>query len=174
MFRILPKIRWQRQDMYKIKETYQPEHSMHDGFVVHCHPMSVNVKLAPVVSSTEAGLIDINDVAGQILWTHNFLIEQGYSVGASMVHQDNKSAMLLSSNGILSSSKQTKHINVRHYFIKDRIEKGEINIVFCPTSNMTTNYFTKPLQCSQFVRFRDVIIGTTCFNSLSKECVAET
>ena len=63
-------------------------------------------------SSTNAELIGINDVVGQILWTKNFLNDQGYKIDTSTVHQDNKSTMLLEQNGILSSSKRTKHINV--------------------------------------------------------------
>ena len=59
--------------------------------------------------------------------------------------QDNKSAMLLANNGILLSSKQTKYINARYYFIKDRVKKGEIKIVSCPTSPMVTNYFIKTI-----------------------------
>ena len=69
----------------------------------------------------------MNDVLGQIIWTQNFLSEQGYNLGPSTVLQDNKSAMLLENNGMLSLSKQTKHIYVRYYFIKDKIEKDEIN-----------------------------------------------
>ena len=56
-------------------------------------------------SLTEAELIGLNDIAEQILWTRNFLIEQGYNTEASTVYQDNKSTMLLANNGILSLSK---------------------------------------------------------------------
>ena len=121
----------------------------------------------------EAKFIGLNNIAGQIIWTRNFLIKQGDDIKASTVFQDNKMVMLLANNGILSSSKRTKHINVRYYFIKDRVKEGEINIVYCPTNTMVTIYLTKPLQGSQFVRFRDAIMGTTCFNSLSKERVEE-
>ena len=125
-------------------------------------------------SSTEAELIGINDVVGQILWTKNFLNCQGYDIETSIVHQDNKSAMLLEQNGILSSSKRTKHINVRYYFIKDYIDKKEIHVIYCPTEEMIADYFTKPLQGSKFVQFRDIIMGTECFDSLNKERVAKT
>ena len=124
-------------------------------------------------SSTEAELIAVNDVAGQILWTRNFLNEQGYDIESSTIFQDNKSAMLLEANGVLSSSKRTKHINVRCYFLKDHVDRNEIHIVYCPTDSMIGDYFTKPLQGSKFVQFRDVIMGTKCFDSLTKERVEE-
>ena len=125
-------------------------------------------------SSTEAELIGLNDIAGQILWTRNFLIDQGYDFRTSTVFQDNKSAILLEENGSLSSCKRTKHINVRYYFIKDYVERKEIHIIYCPTNQMVGDYFTKPLQGSQFLRFRDVIMGSQCFDSLNKERVEET
>ena len=119
-------------------------------------------------SSTEAELIAANDILGQVLWTRNFLEDQGYAIKTSTVYQDNKSAMLLEKNGILSSSKRTKHINVKYYFIKDRIDKEEVNIIYCPTKYMVADYFTKPLQGSLFSCFRDAIMRTTCFDSISQ------
>ena len=124
-------------------------------------------------SSTEAELIGINDVVGQILWTKNFLNGQGYDIKLSTVYQYNKSAILLEENGILSSSQRTKHINVRYYFIKDCIRRNEIHVAYCPSESMIGDYFTKPLQGSKFVQFRDIIMGTKCFGSMIKERVDE-
>ena len=124
-------------------------------------------------SSTKAELIGMNNIIGQILWTQNFLAEQGYTVTPSTIYQDNKSAMLLEHNDIMSSSKRTKHIDIRFYFIKDKIDKNEVNVIYCPTGDMLGDYFTKPLQGTQFVRFRDAIMGVECFNSIGKERVEE-
>ena len=60
--------------------------------------------------------------------------------------QDNQSAILLENNGKKSSSERTRHINIRYYFITDRIKNGELEIEYCPTDNMVTDYFIKPLQ----------------------------
>ena len=61
---------------------------------------------------------------------------QGYKVSDNVIFQDNKSAMLLERNGKASSSKRTKHINVRYFFITDRISKGEVRVEWCPTKDM--------------------------------------
>ena len=51
-------------------------------------------------------------------------MEQGYEKAETIVIlQDNHSAMLLEQNGILSSTKRTKHLNVRYLFIKNKIEQ---------------------------------------------------
>ena len=66
-------------------------------------------------SSTEAELIGVHDILPQILWTRNFLISQGYPVQENIVCQDNMSAMLLENNGHKSSTKRTKHIELRYF-----------------------------------------------------------
>jgi hypothetical protein len=67
--------------------------------------------------------------------------------------------MLLERNGKASSSKRTKHINVRYFFITDRISKGEVRVEWCPTKEMVADFMTKPLQGSLFRKFWDVIMG---------------
>ena len=67
-------------------------------------------------SSTEAELIGSDDVLPDILWTGYFLEKQGYGVYRNVMMRDNKSCMLLETNGQLSSSKRTKHINVRYFY----------------------------------------------------------
>ena len=53
-------------------------------------------------------------------------------------------------NGNRSSSQQTCHVNVRYYFVTDKIAKGEIHLEHCGSSDMIVDYFTKPLQGSLF------------------------
>ena len=110
-------------------------------------------------SSTETEIVGIDDLMPAMLWTRLFLEAQVYGVTENIVYQDNKSAILL--NGKSSSGKRTKHINMRYFFITDRIAKGDISLQWCPTGDMTADYFTKPLQGALFTRFRDLIMGVT-------------
>ena len=110
-------------------------------------------------SSTEAELVGVDDMASNILWTRSFLIDQGYLVNDNVVYQDNKSAILLETNGTFIKGKRSKHIDVRYFFIKDRVDKGEVNIVWCPALDMRADCFTKPLQGESFVKFRDLILN---------------
>jgi hypothetical protein len=73
--------------------------------------------------------------------------------------QDNKSTFLLEKNGKASSSKCTKHINIRYFFITDHIYKGNVSLVWCPTGDMIRDFMTKPLQGALFWKFRDKIMG---------------
>ena len=116
-------------------------------------------------SSTEAELIGASDMLGQTLWTLYFLRAQGYDTIKTTLYQDNTSAIALEENGKMSSSQRTRHINIRYFFIKDKVEKDEITIVYCPTEDMVADYFTKPLQGAQFRRFRDMIMGVSRVSS---------
>ena len=77
-------------------------------------------------SSMEAELIGADDEISQTLWTRYFLKSQGYGTDKNIFYQDNTSAMLLENNGNKSSTKKTKHIHVRYYFIKDRVKTGDV------------------------------------------------
>jgi hypothetical protein len=110
-------------------------------------------------SSTEAELVGVNDVLPQALWTRYFLEAQGYKVEDSIVFQDNQSAILLEKNGRASSSKRTRHINIRYFFITDRVQSKELRIEYCPTGDMLADFFTKPLQGSLFQKFRNQVMN---------------
>ena len=110
-------------------------------------------------SSTEAELIASDDVLPDLLWVGYFLEEQGYRVYTSIMLRDNKSCMLLEQNGQKSSTKRTNHINVRYFFITDRIENGDLSIEYCPTEEMLVDLMTKLLQGNKFIHFRKEIMN---------------
>jgi hypothetical protein len=110
-------------------------------------------------SSTEAELVGANDVMPQLLWTQYFLLEQGYTSTETVLYQDNKSAILLAKNGRASSSKRTRHLNIRYFFITDRIASEELTVEYCPTKEMLADFFTKPLQGALFRKLRDAIMN---------------
>ena len=112
-----------------------------------------------VQSSTEAELVGIDDAATMILWTKLFLEAQGYDVKKNILYQDNKSAILMETNGKNSSGKRTRALNIRYFFITDQIEKENVQVEHCPTDEMIRDFNTKPLQGEKFRNFRDIILG---------------
>ncbi len=46
-----------------------------------------------------------------------------------------------------------KHIDLRHHFIRDQVEKGIVSVEFCLTENQVANIFTKPLTREKFEKF---------------------
>jgi len=110
-------------------------------------------------SSTEAELVGVDDTLGYILWARYFMEEQGYDMDPSLLYQDNMSAILLETNGKASSSKRTKHIKVKYFYIKEKVDNGEIEIEHCPTDQMWTDINTKPKQGAVYRKFRGHVMG---------------
>ena len=69
------------------------------------------------------------------------------------------SSMLLENNRNKFSTKNTKHINVHYYFIKDRVETRDLVIRHCPTEEMLGDHFTKSLQGALFRKFKAEIMN---------------
>ena len=121
-------------------------------------------------SSTEAEVVAADEVVGPMLWTKNFLEAQGYKIYKNTLYQDNKSAMLLESNGCSSAGKRSRHLNIRFFFVTDQKEKGHINIEFCPTDQMIADYMTKPLHGEKFKRFRNEIMNLPTASQMVMWC----
>ena len=94
-----------------------------------------------------------------MILANHFLEAQDYIYPTTVVYQDNRSAILLEQNGILSSTRCTKHINVRYYFIKDKVNSKELTIKWCSTDKMVADYNTKPLSGEKFLQFRKAILN---------------
>jgi hypothetical protein len=110
-------------------------------------------------SSMESEIVGANDFMPAICWTQYFMEAQGYQVQDNILFQDNKSTILLEKNGKASSSKRRKHVNIWYFFITDRIDNGDVSLVWCPTGDMIGDFMTKPLLGALFWMFRDQIMG---------------
>ena len=67
------------------------------------------------------------------------------------------SAMLLENNGRKSSTKRTKHNELRYFFMHDQVLQDKVMIKHCPTLTVRADFFTKPLQGMLFYPLRDLI-----------------
>ena len=86
----------------------------------------------------------------EMLSTLYFIQSQGYGAECIGLYQDSISAQLLMKNGHFSSGKKTKHIKAKFFFIKDKVDEGEMRIFDCPTEQMWADVLTKPLQGMAF------------------------
>jgi hypothetical protein len=119
-------------------------------------------------SSTEAELVGASDYLPYPIWAKKFLKAQGYSLTENIFYQDNQSTIKFERNGRKSCGPNSRHIDIRYFFIKDRIDLENIDVQYCPTEQMLADFFTKPLQGSLFRKFRDVIMGHTHIDSLKR------
>jgi hypothetical protein len=118
-------------------------------------------------SSTEAELVGVSDYLPNAIWAKMFLEGQGHRVTEAWLEQDNESAIRLEKNGRASAGPKSRHIDIRFFWVKDRIASGDISVRHCPTLQMLADFFTKPLQGNLFRKFRDVILGMNHIDTLS-------
>jgi hypothetical protein len=123
--------------------------------VGHAGPVYVKSSKQKIVtkSSTEAELVALSDTASQVIHLRNFIIAQGYDVGPAVIYQDNLSCMALMKKGGPCSDR-SRHINIRHFWLKERIDDHEVIVQHLGTESMFANMLTKPVQGAQFIRER--------------------
>ena len=134
----------------------------HSGSVIMLGSGPVHVRSAKqrlvVKSSAEAELVAVSDECSRVIWCRDFLIHQGYTVTAAVVYQDNKSTIAIINKGKHTSSR-SKHINIRYFFIKDRVDQDEIKVKYLSTSEMISDVLTKPLQGEVFRALRKELMN---------------
>ena len=145
--------------------------AVHDDYKSHSG-VFVSIGMGPIFvksskqrlnskSSTEAEMIAVSDGLNHVLWIRNYLCDQGYKLPAAKIFQDNMSAIALFKTGKSASSMRTRHIAIRFYFVKDRMDSGEVEVTFKGTDDMIADILTKPLQGTKFKELRDRLMGYT-------------
>jgi hypothetical protein len=123
-------------------------------------------------SSTEAELVGASDYLPHAIWAKKFLEGQGYKLKENLFYQDNQSAIRFEKNGRRSCGPNSRHIDTRYFFIKDRLEIEDFEVQHCPTEQMLADFFTKPLQGKLFRRLREVVMGHKHVNTLKTATTA--
>jgi hypothetical protein len=110
-------------------------------------------------STTESEVVGVADYLPNTIWMMKFLEAQGYKMKASILYQDNESAIKLIRNGKSSSSRRTRHFDIKYFNMRDKMKLNGIEVVYCPTEKMVADFFTKPLQGSLFRMMRRIVMG---------------
>ena len=82
---------------------------------------------------------------------------------------DNTSVINISKNPVLHS--RTKHIDIRHHFIRDLVEDKVVSLEYVPTEGQIADIFTKPLDVSRFESLRKSIGLCTIILTSSRTCL---
>lgn len=108
--------------------------------------ISWNTKRQPTValSSTEAEYMAVSSATQEALWLKGLEAELiPSSPKSTIIHCDNKGAISLALTNAYHP--RTKHIDVRHHFVRDKIDEGLINLKYISTADMNADFLTKPL-----------------------------
>ncbi|GJW90753.1 hypothetical protein Tco_0168306 [Tanacetum coccineum] len=115
-----------------------------------CRLISWQCKKQTIVanSTTEAEYIAASNCCGQVLWLQNQLLDYGYNFMKTKIHVDNESAICVVKNHVYHS--KTKHIEIRHHFIRDSYEKKLIEMVKIHTDYNVADLLTKAFDVTRF------------------------
>ena len=104
------------------------------------------------LSTAETEYVAAAACCSQLLWIRQHLKDFGIHIKAIPLMYDNTSAVSMGKNPV--HQKRTKHIDVRHHFLRDNVEKGNIVLTYCPTDEQIAHIFTKAVSKDQFERNR--------------------
>ncbi|GKC32580.1 hypothetical protein Tco_1039874 [Tanacetum coccineum] len=96
------------------------------------------------LSSTEAEYVAACASACQAVWLRGILSDLGQQQSrATSIKCDNQSAVMLSRNPVLHG--RTKHIDIKHHYIRELIANEEIQLDTCRTDEQVADLLTKSL-----------------------------
>ncbi|GJR08248.1 putative ribonuclease H-like domain-containing protein [Tanacetum coccineum] len=110
-------------------------------------------------STTEAEYVAAANCCGQVLWVQNQLLDYGFNFMNTKIHIDNESTICIVKNPVYHS--KTKHIEIRHHFIRDCYEKKLISVEKIHTDLNVADLLTKPFDGPRF-NFLVVTVSAGC------------
>nr|GEV82467.1 putative ribonuclease H-like domain-containing protein [Tanacetum cinerariifolium] len=99
-------------------------------------------------SSTEAEYVAAASCCGQVLWIQNQMLDYGFNFMNTEIFIDNQSTICIVKNSVFHQ--RTKHIEIRHHFIKDAYEKYLIQVVKIHTDDNVADLLTKAFDGPRF------------------------
>jgi hypothetical protein len=110
-------------------------------------------------SSTEAELVCVFDGLDFLIWYKRVLVWMGMPQDTVKIWQDNTSTITMSFMGRGSSGSNTRHIDIKYFFIAQFIEDATFVIEHMGRENMLGDFFASPRTGQVFRRMRDLIMG---------------
>ncbi|GJY45755.1 putative ribonuclease H-like domain-containing protein [Tanacetum coccineum] len=92
-------------------------------------------------STTEAEYVAAASCCGQVLWIQNQMLDYGFNFMNTKIYIDNESTICIVKNPVYHS--KTKHIAIRHHFIRDAYEKKLIQVLKIHTNDNVADLLTK-------------------------------
>lgn len=95
------------------------------------------------LSSTEAEYLSLSDASKEAIYLKNLLEELTGISGPITLNCDNQSTLALAENPV--HHRRTKHIDVRHHYIREQVENKQIILNYVPDEQMVADVLTKPI-----------------------------
>ena len=108
------------------------------------------------LSTAEAEYMAATQATKEALWLKQLLNEIGLTQSQPvLIRSDNQGCIALTKNPAYHS--RTKHIDIRHHFIRDSVEVGDIELQYCATNDMVADVLTKALARDKHEQHTDTL-----------------
>ena len=95
----------------------------------------------------------LSQATQEAVWLRRLLEELGMKADKpTTIHEDNQGAISTAENPVFH--KRTKHIHIRYHYVREAVNEGTINVVYCPTNLMVADCLTKALVKEKFEELR--------------------
>jgi hypothetical protein len=118
------------------------------AFILNGDAVSWSSKQQEIISlsTIEAEYICLTYAAKEAIWFQQFMTELfGSHTFPLILYNDNQSAISLAHAELGQFHARTKHIDIRYHFIREKIENGTLEVIYCPTSELTADILTNAL-----------------------------
>ena len=107
-------------------------------------------------SSTEAQYVALNSATQKAVWLRRLVEDLGRQMDAlTTIYEDSQGAIELAKNAKYHN--RTKHIDICHHFVRERVVSNEIQVIYCPTGDMIADIMTKGLAKHSFEKLRNLL-----------------
>jgi hypothetical protein len=112
----------------------------------------------PAWSTAEAEYMAVSECAKSVHWLRLMLSELHCTQHSpTLIWEDNQSCIKMSNNP--AGQKRTRHIDIRHHYILQEVECGNVKLQFCPTKQMLADILTKHVNGPDYEYLRDVMMN---------------
>ena len=107
-------------------------------------------------SSTEAEYVALSSATQEAVWLRRLMKDLGRQMDApTTIYEDNQGAIELAKNAKFHN--RTKHIDICHHFVRERVLSNEIRVIYCPSEDMVADIMTKGLPKCTFEKLRNLL-----------------
>ena len=120
--------------------------------------------------SAETELVAVSDGATPVINVQNIILSQGLQCEPACIDQDNQSTLAMLSKG-QATGPTSRHINIRYFWLTDKIASGEVQVRYIESGEMTADALTKPLQGHLFYKHRKTLLNMIAMTTSIEGCV---